>query len=171
MLTIFNPWLLVGIVLAVAVAGWRGYEFGYDRSEAKHAVAALEQAKVVQALERRIAAITAEASRAAEEHQQQVQVVTRTIVRRIPVYVTPKIDRDFPLPWIFVRLHDASAQRVDLPAIPFATGQSDDAPSDITISRASTVIAENYGAADANAQQLADLQEWLRQQQAAWSKP
>ncbi len=50
--------------------------------------------------------------------------------------------------------------------IPLAPGQFDDTPSTISMSRLAAVSATNYGACRANAQQLTDLQAWIREQQA-----
>jgi hypothetical protein len=61
-----------------------------------------------------------------------------------------------------VRLHDAAAAGLDLPAAPQDPTEPDDAPSDVAVSAAVGVIVGNYGACHADQARLAALQEWAR---------
>jgi hypothetical protein len=64
------------------------------------------------------------------------------------------------VPLGFVRLHDASARGVS--PVPLAPGESYDAPSGLKLSAVVTTIIDNYGAAQANSEQLSALQAWVR---------
>ena len=91
---------------------------------------------------------------------------TQVLQREIPTYVTPAMDRAFPLPVGFVRLHDATASGV--PEFP-AAGPSDAAASDVAASTAVSVIIDNYGACHETAAQLSALQDWIRERNALQS--
>lgn len=166
-------WLLGALGALILGMGmfFYGQHLGYAERTAEEITAERHQAEVVAATVKHQEAVTAEWSNKGAEHQAQIETVTRTIIREVPVYVTPQIDRDFPLPWGFVRVHDAAALRIDVPAIPLPTGQSDASRSPVTASVAAGTIAENYGRADGNAQQLNDLEAWIRDQQAITAQP
>ena len=84
----------------------------------------------------------------------------RTIVKKVPVYVSAKSDSACVVPWGAVRLLDAAASGATLDHVraAIAPGRPDDAPSDVTLSEAVTLLAENLGAARQNADQLSRLQ-------------
>ena len=99
--------------------------------------------------------------------QAAIRVVYRSILQKVPVYVTAQDDRNYPLSWGFVRLHDASALGVGPASISLPAGAADDAASTVKPSALATAIGVNYEACHLNAQQLTDLQDWIRQQQLA----
>jgi hypothetical protein len=79
------------------------------------------------------------------EDRTRAVYLTRTIVERIPVYVTEETDRRYPLPCGLVRLHDAAFLAAD-PATLAATGcKADDAPAPATASAISRNDAEWAG--------------------------
>jgi hypothetical protein len=79
---------------------------------------------------------------------QQIQIVYRNIVQKVPQYVTVKTDRAFALPCGFIRLHDAAASNsADPSAVPLPSGKSDADGCDVTISDAARIIAGNYATA------------------------
>jgi hypothetical protein len=84
----------------------------------------------------------------------------RTIIKRVPVYVSAKSDSACVVPWGFVRLFDAAASGADpdFVAAAVAPGQPDDAPSDVTLSEAVALLATDLGHARQNADQLAHLE-------------
>ena len=114
------------------------------------------------------ATITKAAQSAFVPQQAHIQTVTKEIVRNVPVYITPAVDRAFPLPNSFVRVHDASVSGSVLSG---PAASTDDLASAITASHAATVIASNYGGCRANAAQLAALQGWVTNEQSAALKP
>lgn len=100
------------------------------------------------------------------EYVDRVQVITergKTIIQKVPVYVSAKADAACTVNAGFVRLHDAAA--LALPA-PEPSGAADDAPAGIALSAVGATTAANYAACNANAEQLTQLQELVRQYQA-----
>lgn len=98
------------------------------------------------------------------QKQQQVEVVTKTIIRKVPIYVTPQIDIKYPMPCGLVRLLDAAASGADPDSTPNPSSLADDATCPVTASDAARVIAENYGQYRSVATQLAGLQDWVTQE-------
>lgn len=100
------------------------------------------------------------------EYVDRVQVITergQTIIQKVPVYVSAEADAACTVNAGFVRLHDAAAHA--LPA-PEPSGAADDAPAGIALSAVGATTAANYAACNANAEQLTQLQELVRQYQA-----
>lgn len=128
-------------------------------------VKAATQTKAVEVRQAQITTTSDQQNRAA-----QVQIVTRykTLIKEIPSYVTPAVDAAFPIPWSLVRLHDAAARGLpDVSGIPLPAGAIDDSTSRFHASDLAAAVAINYEACHLDAQQLSDLQAWVRAQQAA----
>jgi hypothetical protein len=75
--------------------------------------------------------ITADAGKKAEEHQVEIRTVYQTVIRKVPVYVTPKDDAACRLPPGFVLLHN-SAAAADLSGLSQPTGEPDGRPVTLT---------------------------------------
>lgn len=101
--------------------------------------------------------------------QAQTKIVTqtKTLIQKVPVYVTQEVDRAFPLPCGFVRLHDAAALGVPPSEISLPAGKSDGDACPVTASFAATIIVQNYGAYSLTTSQLRDLQDWVNQESVA----
>lgn len=88
----------------------------------------------------------------------QIKTIYRTIHDAVPKLITPDTDRKYPLSNGFIRLLDAGA----MSSSPGDTRDTDDQPSPF----ASSVIARGQLDDDqrcyANARQLTDLEQWLR---------
>lgn len=100
------------------------------------------------------------------EYVDRVQVITergKAIIQKVPVYVSAKADAACTVNAGFVRLHDAAA--LALPA-PEPSGAADDAPAGIALSAVGATTAANYAACNANAEQLSQLQELVREYEA-----
>lgn len=98
----------------------------------------------------------------------RVQWRTRTLIREVPVYVTPETDASYGnLPVGFVRLHDAAA--TGTPPVPLGTGQSDGSPSGTAPSAAIGGIVDNYGTCHVWREQVIGWQSWYRDQSALWA--
>ena len=126
----------------------------------------------------KIAWLTAEAGRLATElgrekvnvkvvtkYVDRVQVVqgrTRTIIKEVPVYVTPAADAGCTITDGFVRVHDAAATGI----VPESTGNPDAPAPGVALSTVAETVTENYGTAHEIAEQLKALQDWIRAQQA-----
>lgn len=100
------------------------------------------------------------------EYVDRVRVVrekAKTIVKEVPVYVTPEADAACVVPRGFVRVHDGAARN----EVPGPAADSDDAASGVALSTVAEVTAENYGTYHEVAEQLKALQKWVAEQQAA----
>jgi len=173
--------------LLKALAGWKGYAavaaamlavgFGSGwtvrdwKAGADGEAAANDRVKVVERIvyrERAQADVTSRIETQAAEAQVRIRTVTQTLIREVPVYVTPDADDRCIVPVGFVRLHDAAAAGRPVPE---PSGLADDAPSGLALSAAAVGIVDNYGDAHANAQQLIALQAWVREQQRLANSP
>jgi len=172
-----------------ALVGWKGYALvaavcltvgagsGYKvrdvMAQADSAKAAKAEVRTVERVvyrERAAADVTQAAGEKAATRQAEIRYVTRTIVEKVPEYVTAEADRTCILPVGFVRLHDAAAAG-EGDALSEPTGQSNDAPSGVACSAAAATIAGNYGDYAAVSAQLTDLQSWIREQHALSAAP
>lgn len=147
-------------------AGWTAADWRCDASKLDAAKTVIEEQDKVIAFQGRQAEVTRAISEAAEARKEKVRVVTRTIVKEVPVYVTAKADASCPLTRGFVRVHDAAASGVDVSSIPLAAGQSNDDPVGIGPSAAIGTVAQNYGTCREIREQLISLQEWIETQRA-----
>ncbi len=170
-----------GYALAAAVALAVGFSGGWtvrDWKAARDDAASIEAAHQAELaavdaalkLERTQAATSDGIAAEAAEAQVQIRTVTRTLIKEVPVYVTPDDDRRCVVPVGFVRIHDAAA--AGRTAIPDPAGRPDDAPSGLALSAVAGTVVENYaGTCAANARQLSDLQAWVRAQAAVMNGP
>lgn len=167
MISVLNPYVLGGAVLALGITLAGGYikgrSDGWRLSEAGHAVAALKQAEDARRIEAEADRLIRAAEARAAAAMGQVRIETRTIIQKVPVYVTPEIDRRYPLPCGFVRVHNAAAERKPVSEVTVPGCKSDGAPAPLAVSDAARVIADNYGAYHEQSEQLKGLQESWRQ--------
>ena len=147
--------LMLGAGLGGGAIGWRIHDWRDGAATARAAKAAVAVVSRQAAVSQRVAV----AAQAAQDH---VRAVTRTLIQEVPAHVPPQTDVRFGLPWGFVRLHDAAAAGLDLPAAPQGPAEPDDAASDVTISAAAGVIVANYGACQTDQARLTALQAWAR---------
>jgi hypothetical protein len=124
-----------------------------DLADARAQAAALT-ARQAQINAGEAAAKTHAVAQAATESQIQ------TVLKEVPVYVTPKAAAACVLPWGFVRLLDAAASGADPADVRarVAPGQSDDAASDVGLPEALALLAADLGAARQSASQLEQLE-------------
>lgn len=101
---------------------------------------------------------------AVKEAQAQEKIVTRTqtIIKEVPRYVTASQDRGTCVTYGLVRVLDAAALGADPADLELPAGQSDDACAPVKASALAASVAENYGTARQNAQQLDALIEDTR---------
>lgn len=98
--------------------------------------------------------------------QDRIRTVTKTIIEKVPIYVTAKADAHCVVPTGFVRMHDAAA--LGLPPVPVGDGRSIDGPSGLELSTVADTVVANYGACNGFREQLIGWQAWYRGQQAAF---
>lgn len=158
---------LAGLLVIAGLIYLLGWTRGASHEQAQ--AKALEHEQLRQAFEqgRQLGTVR---DRVVTEYVDRVQVIEKrgqTIIKEVPIYVSEAADRACPVPAGFVRLHDAAA--TGLPA-PGSAGAADEAASGAALSAVAGTIAENYTACHANAEQLSQLQEYLREHQAITSK-
>jgi hypothetical protein len=150
----------LALLAAVFVFGFsRGATSVRDDWNAANAVQAVKLAEA----EARAANATA---KVVTEYVDRVRVVrekAKTIVKEVPVYVTPEADAACVVPRGFVRVHDGAASN----EVPGPAADSDADPSGVALSTVAEITAENYGTYHEVAEQLKALQKWVAEQQAA----
>jgi hypothetical protein len=181
---------VLGAVALVAV----GFMAGWEVKGAFDAKAQVTSANAAAAQLKHEAAVAQSAGAAGQaqadldagafaQAETKIQMVTRTLVRKVPVYVpAAKPATELPqeksnatetMPVVtygvscgLLRLHDAAATGVSDPSqLPICAGKPDDAPANIDLSQFADVLIQNYGAFESNREQLIELQDWARQVQ------
>ena len=114
--------------------------------------------------------ITAQAEANVTAALAHTHTITRTIIKEVPLVITPAIDRGYPLSVGFVRVLDASALGRDVSAVPGTAGLADDATSPVKSSLAATIIAGNNGEHRSCIVQVTGLQDWITAQRATFNK-
>lgn len=98
----------------------------------------------------------------------RVQWRTRTLIREVPVYVTPETDAAYGnLPIGFERLHDAAA--LGTPPVPLGTGQSPSDAGGVAPSVGVASITDNYGQCHIWREQVIGWNNWYDTQSALWA--
>lgn len=156
-------WIVIAAVMLLA-AYRKGYDDGVSHEKAAHVKAIAEARKNVTQIETKQSQITQDVEQKHEAAQVQIRTITRTIIQKVPVYVTAKADSACTVPVGFVRLHDAAASG-HLPSPSSAFAFSNDAPSGVKLSAVASTVADNYGTCNAIREQLMSLQAWERQQE------
>jgi hypothetical protein len=149
-------------LFAVAAAAAGGFAGGWQVHAWRDGAAETRAAQAVVKTVQRQAAASQAIAVADQRAQDRIRTVTRTLIERIPTHVSQQADARFPVPWGFVRLHDAAAVGDDLSAATAGPGRPDDAASDVAASRAAAVVVVNYGACRADQARLAELQTWAK---------
>lgn len=154
-LTLLSPtrWLLLACAVAALVWGYFAWadhqqDIGYDKAKAEYA----NQAAQVDTKREEVGAPIAAAQPVVQE---RIRIVTKTIIKEVPVYV--KADA-CPMPSGFRVLHDAAADG----EVPDPARIADAAP--VPAQDAAATVADNYGTCLANAARLTGLQEWVNAQ-------
>lgn len=148
--------LLALALLAVALIGF-GWVKGAGHVQSEWDAANTRQALQVSVVKQRQAEATVQVVTKYVDRVKIVRETGATIVKEVPVYVSPEADAACVLPRGFVRLHDAAAAgRVPEPA-----GGSDAAPAGIALSTVAGTVADNYERCHENAEQLIGLQAWI----------
>jgi hypothetical protein len=166
--------LLSVAMLAVGFgSGWTVRDWKAGAEAEKAAKAETKQAVRGIYRERAQADVTSAVETKAAQAQVQIRTVTKTIIERVPEYVSVADDSRCVVPVGFVRVHDAAAAGNPLsePSGELDGGAATSEAPTVTLSRLAEVTAENYGTYQSVARQLVDLQSWVRQQQAVTNAP
>ena len=149
--------LTLRLILALALAGggffagWRVHDWRDGAAEAKAAARTLQVVQKQAAVAQAVAVL----QQAAQDH---VRIVTRTLIRKVPAYVTLQADAGCVVPDGLRLLHDAAAAGVPPAAEP--AGKSADAPSGLALSAVAETVTANYGICHETAERLKGWQSW-----------
>jgi len=102
-------------------------------------------------------------TRVVTEYVDRIQVVRErgdTIVKEVPVYVTPNADAACAVPAGFVRLYNAAAQGIALDHE--GAGDPDAPAAGITLSAVADTTAHNFGLCHERGETIAGLQHYVR---------
>lgn len=150
--------LLVGFGLSFAAGGavmHRMDEGRYQKLLTSQARAETKAQVDARAAEHRQTVVVAAAVTKEAVAQERIVNHTITLIRKVPVYVTPAQDADVHcITWGLVRLHDAAALGADPAGLVPPAGQPDDACAPVKASDLASAIVVNYGVARQNAEQL-----------------
>lgn len=83
MLGLLNPWVILGLVLAFAGVGIKGYWMGQDAARAEWAVATMKETTLAEKVRGEIRTEGQKISSGLEEKVGQIKVENKTIVRNI----------------------------------------------------------------------------------------
>lgn len=146
---------------AGAYAGYR-WEAGTVATLKKNdALAQVAAVQAVRIIEQAQASVDVAAAIAEANAQTKIVTQTVTITKEIPRYVTVHQDAIVCVPVGLARFMRAAAAGADPAAFELASGQSDDACSDITATEMAGWISDFAGAAQGNTEQLTALQAWI----------
>jgi hypothetical protein len=157
----------IALILMVGVFAW-GWHIGTDHVQAKWDADKKAQAVAISTVQAKQAEVTTQFVTKYVDRVQTIQGATKTIIQKVPVYVTAKADAACPIPNGFVRLHDAAAE--DSMQFPANASSVDGQSSEVKLSDVASTIAGNYGICHANAEKLTALQDWVKGQAEA-AKP
>ena len=146
--------VIAGLVYALGWLGGAGHELDRAKQlEAKQLRQAFEQGQALGTVRDRVVT----------EYVDRVQVIEktgRTIIKEVPVYVSEAADRACTVPAGFVRLHDAAAANVPPSG---SAGPADERAAPVALSAVAATVAGNYTECHANAEQLRQLQAYVRE--------
>ena len=160
----FNVTAIVAVVLGLVVVGAGGWGWGYRMGiESVADQWAAEKKAVAEAHADALIKAAKESVRIVEKWRtrvEKVEVRGETIREQVPVYIPQPV----VLSGGFRLLHDAAASGDELPAAPGGTAITAAAVDEATAAR---TITDNYTTCRLNAEQLAALQEFVRQRMGA----
>lgn len=153
---------VAGIALLGALGGgfYAGYRWelgAYEQRVASDALAVQKVQAAAMTLTRTIDAHNTTAAVKDAQVQQQIVTKTVTLTREVPVYVHDKIACPSGVTVGFIRVLVAAERGVDPASLSLPAGVTDDTCAADAQSDLAAQIVADFGAANANAQQLNDL--------------
>ncbi len=149
--------LALRLILALTLAGG-GFLAGWRVHDWQDGAAATKAATHTVAVVQTQVAVAQRVAVRQQAAQDRVRLVTKTITREVPAYVTLNADAGCTVPAGFRLLHDAAAAGVPAAAEP--AGQSADAPSGVSLSAVADTVTTNYGICHETAERLKGWQDW-----------
>jgi len=171
------PWKLLGVALLVAAAmfAWqrqynRGYAAGRAFEQNQNQIALNRAAIVLKEAEEDWFWRSFNIGMRLATQQTKIEVVTNVIREEIPIYITPEVDTQYPLPNSFVWLHDAAASGRSVAELPSRPGEPAGVATEFTLSDTTQLLNANYAVCKYNAAQLEALQQWARDMEDWWAE-
>ena len=164
-MTLKIEFILAGIIALVMAVGGSyiyGHHAGEKNVQAKWDAAKKAQEAAVVSIEAKQDVVTTQVVTKYVDRVQTVQGATKTIIKKVPTYVTVKDDAACTIPNGFVSLHNAAAE--DSMQLPASSGTVNGQASAVKLSDVETTVAGNYGICHATAEQLIALQDWVKSQ-------
>lgn len=155
----FFKWGAVTVILLGIL--WKAYDLGGDHVQAQWD---LERAEVATANAQEVARLEALNNQVTRDYlalSTRLRDGTRTIIEKVPVYVTKQDDANCTIPDGFVRLHDEATGNPTLPETSTTPG-TDDTPEPIELSDVGATVVGNYSQCRRTALQLEALQKWVK---------
>ena len=164
-------YLLIGLaaVALMFTVNKCGYDNGVEHQRAEYAKALEAARKAVVKREAKAETITGAVKADVVQRQIEYRTITKTLIRKVPEYVSIQADDRCVVPAGFVGLHDSAA--AGSPSLPIAPGGSLDAPSGVELSAVAETLVGNYGIAHQWRAEALGWRTWYAQQKAAWDKP
>lgn len=161
-------WLVAVLVLvgAAGAGGWKLRDADYQRHLKADAEAALKASERARGTEATNEQTSQEVGRQVEEKQAEIRYVTRTILKEVPIYVSPESDARCVVPVGAIVMLDTAA--TGNPPAPLAPGESPDAPSRHELSGVVSSVVENYGYTRELETQVIGWQTWYTRVQKDW---
>lgn len=160
------PAILIVATVLGGVGGWSLRDRDYQSHLKQDAEAAATAQRDVRKVEARNEDTGREVGVQVEEAKVEIRYVTRTIIQKVPEYVTVEADARCTVPVGAVLLLNAAASGNPPPAL--APGESADAPSGVDLSAVVSVTADNYGTYHEVSAQLRGWQEWWARVEKDW---
>lgn len=160
-----QTYLIVGAITAVISLGagaYAGYRWEHSKLldlQLANAKFTTQQVQLQADGDRKRSKIALTAAVAEAYAQGKLEAKTVTLIRKVPIYVTPKQDASVcGLTVGLARVMRAAAEGSDPDTLTLAPGQSDDDCSDVTPSEVAGWVASFAGVAHQNAEQLNALE-------------
>ncbi|PVM90648.1 hypothetical protein [Caulobacter endophyticus] len=158
---------VLGVAALVLILTYRaGFKAGVEREVTAQALREEAARKTSAKVEKVGKAITAAVDQQSAARKVEIRTITKTLIEKVPVYVTVEADRRVDVPVGFVRLHDQAA--TGLPGLPDAPGLMVDAPSGVPLSAVAGTVVGNYGVAYEWREEALGCRAWVAQQEALW---
>lgn len=154
---------IIAFVLFCLILVCTGWHYGAKHVQTDWDAQILTDAQAANVHALHVDLVTGEVITQYIDRYQVVLTQGATITKEITRYVTPEVDRHYPVPWGFVRVLNAATVGALPDAI--ATGGTDEGAATVALSDVASNIADNYTSCRATAEQLRSLQQWITQQQ------
>lgn len=156
---------LLAITMSVFV-GWKVRDYDFQKHLKADAEAALDASEAAREVEGKNEEISQDVGREVEEAKTQIQYVTRTLIKEVPIHVTAESDNRCVVPLGAVRVLDAAA--TGNPTISYAPGESADQASGVELSGVVSNVTDNYGYTRELEAQVIGWQDWYERVRKDW---